>query len=137
MCLLGLVDIRIKDIRYIMLSLESFVTIFDKFGIIGPVKSVFKPKERYFYKTRPATPKNFKPRPKSGKRYKKRYSYPTPGPRKTVFKYIGCYKYQPRPASPKNFCPRPKSGNRYECLMAKRVRLVNNAMLIYNLNLTI
>ena len=77
------------------------------------VKSVFKPKERYVYKSRPSTPKNYNPRPKSGKRNTKRYSYP--GPKKTVFKYIGRYQYVARPPSPKNFLPRPKSSNRYIC----------------------
>ena len=77
----------------------------------GPVKSVFRPKERYFYKQRPISAKNYHPRPKSGRRYNKRYSYPTP--RKTVFKNNGSYKYRPRPSTPKNHFPIPKNGERY------------------------
>ena len=77
----------------------------------GPVKSVFRPKERYFYKQRPISAKNYHPRPKSGRRYNKRYSYPTP--RKTVFKNNGSYKYRPRPSTPKNHFPILKNGERY------------------------
>ena len=77
---------------------------------------MFKLKQRYQYTPRPCTPKNFKPRPKSGpSRYKRRYTFPASRPRKTVFRYVGSYKYEPRPGTPKNYCPRPKSGNRYIC----------------------
>ena len=79
------------------------------------MKSVFKLKQRYQYRSRPLTPKNFKPRPKSGLRYKRRYTFPSSRPRKSVFRYVGIYKYEPRPGTTKNYCPRPKSSNRYIC----------------------
>ena len=63
------------------------------------------------YKPRPSTPKNYNPKPKSGKQYTKRYSYPVT--RKTVLKFIGHYKYTARPSTPKNYVPRPKSCKRY------------------------
>ena len=87
----------------------------------GPLKTVFKEIGTYKYNPRPASAKNFSPRPKSGNRYrcssggKRRYTFPAPVPRKTVFKHIGKYKYSPRPQTPKNLNPRPKSSNRYEC----------------------
>ena len=57
--------------------------------------------------------KNYHPRPKSGRRYNTRYSYPAP--RKTVFKNNCSYKYRPRPSTPKNHFPIPKIGKRYHC----------------------
>ena len=57
--------------------------------------------------------RNYHPRPKSGRRYNKRYSYPAP--RKTVFKNNCSYKYRPRPSTPKNHFPTPKIGKRYHC----------------------
>ena len=68
---------------------------------------------RYIYKERPKSAKNFNPRPKSGFRYAKRYTYPTC--RKTMGKFIGRYKFEPRPQTPKNYLPRPKSSHRYVC----------------------
>ena len=70
--------------------------------------------KRYMFMSRPETPKNYKPKPKSGIRYTKRYTYPTS--RKTIVKFIGRYQYAPRPETAKNYLPRPKSSNRYVCL---------------------
>ena len=99
----------------------------------GPAKSVFKPKERYFYKPRPVTPKNYKPKPKAGVRYKKRYVYPSKP--KTIFKYVGCYKYRPRPVSAKNHRPKPKLSNRYVCQVTgimKKVLVWSIACITYD-----
>ena len=94
------------------IDMNNFLIESKKFQVgQGPVKSVFRPKERYFYKQRPISAKNYHPRPKSGRRYNKRYSYPAP--RKTVFKNNCSYKYRPRPSTPKNHFPIPKNGERY------------------------
>ena len=63
------------------------------------------------YRARPGSGRNRKPRPKSGKRYARRYRYPAS--KKSVFRHIRCYRYEPRPVTPKNYFPRPKSSNRY------------------------
>jgi len=79
----------------------------------GGNRYVYSENKRYIYKSRPKSAKNFNPRPKSGIRYAKRYTYPTC--KKTVGKFIGRYKFMPRPPTPKNYLPRPKSSNRYFC----------------------
>ena len=78
----------------------------------SPRKSVFKKYGHYKYTPRPASPKDFSPKPKMVNRYvfhlkrSTRYVFPSPTPRKSVFKRYGHYKYTPRPASPKDFSPK-------------------------------
>ena len=95
----------------------------------SPRKSVFKKYGHYKYTPRPASPKDFSPKPKMVNRYvfhlkrSTRYVFPSPTPRKSVFKKYGHYKYTPRPASPKDFSPKPKEVNRYACQLKRSVTI--------------
>ena len=80
-------------------------------GSKGPCRSVFKPKTRYLYRPKSGLPQNFRPRPKSSRRFERRYKFPA-GARSLV-RNITRYSFKPRPRSARNYLPRPKSSNRY------------------------